>query len=122
MAEEEKPKQEETEEGQEKAAVPPSPPPPAPAAKASGKAIAALVLGILGIVCCSVLGPVAWIIGSQEKKAIAEGRSSEAGQTLATIGWILGIIGTVILILAILWAVFWGGLAIIQSMTQGGGY
>jgi hypothetical protein len=36
-----------------------APPPPALPAKASGKATTALILGILGILCCSIVAPVA---------------------------------------------------------------
>lgn len=123
MAEEKAPEEKKNEEKVAAAPPPPPPPPPpsapsAPAEKASGKALAALILGIVGLLCCNLLGPVAWIIGSQEKKAIARGESSKAGETMAQIGFILGIIGTVLLILSVLWMVLWGGLAIIQSLTQ----
>jgi hypothetical protein len=40
-----------------------APPPPALPAKASGKATTALILGILGILCCSIVAPVAWVLG-----------------------------------------------------------
>lgn len=92
-------------------AEPPTPPPPPPTQpvtarpieeKASGRAIAALVLGIAGIVCFTPLAIVAWILGSMELKSIATGQASAAGQTLAKIGWILGIIGTILMILGII--------------------
>jgi hypothetical protein len=97
-----------------------APPPPALPAKASGKATTALILGILGILCCSIVAPVAWVLGSQELKDIAAGRSSAAGEGLAKAGKILGIIGTVLLILGRVWVVFFGGLAVIEGMRQQG--
>lgn len=126
MADEKAPEEKKVEEKapeakktEEKVTAPPPPPPPsAPAEKASGKALAALILGIIGLLCCNLLGPVAWIIGSQEKKAIAQGESSKAGETMAQIGFILGIIDTVILILTILGGACYGILIIIAASQQ----
>ena len=99
----------------------PTPPPVAPAAveKASSKAVASLVLGIVGVICCGFLAPVAWILAAQERKAIAEGKSPTAGSGLATAGFILGIVGTVLLILVVI--VFFlqlliGGLSLLPAI------
>lgn len=77
-------------------AVPtPQPMPAAPAPGASGLSIAALVLGILAILCCNfILGIPAIICGYVELKNIREGRSSIESKTPANIGFILGIVGT----------------------------
>jgi cytochrome c biogenesis protein CcdA len=86
---------------------------------ASTQAIAALILGILSVVapCCAiVLGPIAWYLGHQEGKAIREGRSPAAGEGLAKAGMILGIIGTILMVLGLLWAFFMGGMAILQGL------
>jgi uncharacterized membrane protein YjgN (DUF898 family) len=85
---------------------------------ASTQAIMALILGILGIVCCGLLAPIAWFIGSQEGKAIREGRAPVAGEGLAKAGMILGIIGSILLILTVLWIFFMGGMAILQGMAN----
>ena len=66
------------------------------------RATTSLVLGILGVVCCAIAAPFAWSIG---KKAVNEidasgGRLGGRGQAQA--GYILGIVGTVLLILAVL--------------------
>ena len=82
----------------------------------SNQAITALVLGILGIVCCGLLAPIAWYLGNQELKAIAEGRSPIAGEGLAKAAKILGIIGTILLVFTIVWVFFWGGMAILQGV------
>ncbi len=69
----------------------PMAPPPGPA----GKAIAALILGILSLICCGFFtGIPAIIIGKQEMNAIKEGLSKKEGFTLAQVGFILGIVGT----------------------------
>jgi hypothetical protein len=64
-----------------------------------------LVLGILGIVLCQILGPIAWIMGNNAVR-VPGGDPQQAN--LANIGRILGIIGTVFLILGVLWAIFFG--------------
>lgn len=84
----------------------------------STQAITALVLGILGIVCCGLLAPIAWYLGSQEQKAIREGRSPAAGEGLAKAAVILGMIGTILLVLGILWIFFMGGMAILQGIAN----
>jgi len=70
--------------------------------KASSKATTALVLGILGIVCCGLCAPFAWIIGSGELKKIKSGFSSQAGKGFAQAGMIMGIIGTILVIISII--------------------
>lgn len=91
-------------------APPPPPPPPPPVGggysnqgKASSSAIWALVLGIASWVLCGIFAAIpAWIIGKKELNAIAQGRSSDAGKTMAQIGMWLGIIQVILGILAII--------------------
>jgi uncharacterized membrane protein YjgN (DUF898 family) len=85
---------------------------------ASTQAIVSLVLGILGIFCCQILAPIAWYLGSQELAAIREARSPAAGEGLAKAGQILGIIGTILLVLSILWIFFMGGMAVLQGIAN----
>ncbi|HSS51309.1 MAG TPA: DUF4190 domain-containing protein, partial [Thermoanaerobaculia bacterium] len=63
-----------------------SPPPPPPSSQylsppqsASTNAIVSLVLGILGVICCGLMAPIAWYLGNQELKAIQAGSSPAAG-------------------------------------------
>lgn len=84
---------------------------------ASTQAITSLVLGILSLVCCPILAPIAWYIGSQEVKAVREGRSPIAGEGIAKAGMIIGIIGTIWMVLVALWIFFMGGMAILQGMA-----
>ena len=99
-------------------------PPPAPPASASAsrEAVTALVLGILGIVCCAFVAPVAWYLGQNELRAIRQGQASAAGEGMAMAGRILGMIGTALLILGLvvglLWALFFGGMAAIQGLSN----
>jgi hypothetical protein len=83
----------------------------------SSQAITALVLGILGIICCGFLAPIAWYLGNQEQQAIREGRSPIAGEGLAKAASILGIIGTVLLALTLIWILFFGGMAVLGGLS-----
>jgi len=85
---------------------------------ASTQAITSLVLGILGVICCGLLAPVAWFIGSQEIKAIQQGTSPAAGEGLARAGMILGIIGSILLVVSICWIFFMGGMAVLQGLAN----
>jgi len=70
-----------------------------PTDKASGRAIAALILGIAAVTigCCFplniLLGPAALIVGILENNAINRGEASAKGKGFAITGIILGIIG-----------------------------
>ena len=79
-----------------------------------------LILGILSIVCCGLLGPVAWIMGNNALATLNAGGGDESQRNNANIGRICGIIGTVFLILGIIWNVAFGGLAILSSLMSGG--
>jgi hypothetical protein len=89
------------------------------AASGSGNATLILILGIVGILCCNLLGPVAWYMGKQELQAIAEGRVVATNEGMAKAGMILGIIGTALLVFAILWILFFGGMAILGAAFEG---
>jgi hypothetical protein len=65
--------------------------------KASGMAIAALVLGILGFCCCGfITGVPALIIGWIENSKINRGESSQRGKGFAIAGIVLGIISVIL--------------------------
>lgn len=60
---------------------------------------AVLVYGLLGVTCCQIAGPFAWYYGG---KALKEyGVNDPGDKTMVRIGWVLGIIGTLILLLRI---------------------
>jgi hypothetical protein len=62
-----------------------------------------LVLGILSLVICSILGPIAWVKGGAARKEMAAQPGvnwTNRGQITA--GWICGIIATCMLILVVL--------------------
>ena len=87
--------------------------PPPTTGTSSGNGTLILVLGILSLIGCSILGPVAWVMGNN---ALPTASPDQQGQVNA--GRICGIIGTVFLILGIIW-MFTGGLAVINAMRHG---
>src|SRR5262245_14068624 len=89
---------------------PPPPPPPAPAPPPAGvpyrqdhpRAVVALVLGIIGVVTCQIASPFALVLGRNAMKDIDASQGTLGGRGMAQAGFILGIIGTVILGLVII--------------------
>ena len=98
-----------------------APPPPAGGPAAGGdhpKGMTILILGILSLVCCSPLGIAAWVMGNKTLKEIDAEPGRYSNRQIVQIGRILGIIGTVLLVLSILWLVFFGGLAVLSGDTS----
>lgn len=69
------------------------------------QATTALVLGILGIVICGILAPFAWNIGNKELAAIDSGRRPPENRGTANAGRILGIVGTVLLAIGLVFLI-----------------
>lgn len=92
------------------------------------QATTVLVLGILGIVLCGILAPFAWKMGNTALREIdAAPPGTVGGRGEVNAGKILGIIGTVILIAAVLFfivyfviiAVFVASVATIDYSSMG---
>lgn len=78
----------------------------------ASQATTVLVLGILGIVICGILAPIAWVMGNREIEAIDSGTRPPQNRGTANAGRILGIIGTVLLGIGIIVGIlFLAGLA-----------
>ncbi len=85
-------------------------PPPPPPMQQPGygytpdhpRATLALVLGIISIVLCQLLGPVAWVIGGRAVREIDASGGTMGGRGSAKAGQILGIISTILLVLSVL--------------------
>lgn len=85
-------------------------PPGARPEKASGMAVASLVLSLVGI-CCTITAVVGLILGLIELGKIKKGESSAKGKGMATAGVIIGAIA---IGLGVLWTIY--------SMATGGFY
>ncbi len=65
-----------------------------------------LILGILGVIGVTVLSPFAWAIASKARKEVAANPGVYSATGNLTAGWVLGIIGTVLLGLALVGILF----------------
>jgi len=83
----------------------------------SSKATTILVVGIISIICCQIAGPIAWYMGRQELNLIRAGAVSAQDEGTAKAGMILGMIASILLSLALLWIVFWGGFAVLAALA-----
>jgi len=79
------------------------------------------VIGIISIICCQIAGPVAWYMGRQELNRIQAGVVSARDEGTTKAGMILGIISSILLILAFLWVIFFGGLAFLAALAEQAG-
>ncbi|MFH1502433.1 MAG: DUF4190 domain-containing protein [Candidatus Eisenbacteria bacterium] len=64
---------------------------------------AVLTLGILGIVICFILGIIAWVMGKGDLREMQEGKRDPSGEQLTKAGMICGIIGTILGVVGLLW-------------------
>jgi hypothetical protein len=64
-----------------------------------------LTFGILGLLCCGLLGIAAWVMGNSDLAAMREGRMDRSGEGITRAGQILGIITCVLMGLGILFYV-----------------
>ena len=64
-------------------------------------AVIAFVLGILGVILLPLLAPAAWVLGRRAEQEIDRSGGALGGRLLATIGKVLGMIGTFLLVLLI---------------------
>lgn len=84
----------------------PPPPPPGgpggyayPAPRTSGKAVASLVSGIVGLplfLCCTLSGVPAVVLGFMARSEIRKSQGTLTGDGMATAGLILGLIAVVL--------------------------
>jgi len=71
----------------------------------ASQASTALVLSIIGLICCQVLGVVAWVMANNELEGIKTGRRNPANEGTASAARIIGIVCTVLLGIGILVAI-----------------
>lgn len=67
------------------------------------RGILVLVLGILSLVLCAPLGIAAWMMGSTDLAAMQAGRMDRTGEGMTRAGHVLGIIGTILFGLGLVW-------------------
>ena len=77
------------------------------------KATTSLVLGILGVVLCQVISPFAWVTGKRTLNEIDASQGQWGGRGQAQAGYILGIVGTVLLGLGAAFLVIYGVITVV---------
>jgi hypothetical protein len=82
------------------------------------KATTSMVLGILGVVICSFVAPFAWRVGKRTLDEIDRSNGQLGGRGQAQAGYVLGIIGTVLLGLALLFVVLVVVLALAGALSS----
>lgn len=60
-----------------------------------------LVLGILGFLVCQIFAPIAWVMGRADLREMDAGRMDPTGKGLTQAGMILGIIGTLLIVVSV---------------------
>ena len=77
-----------------------------------------LVLGILGVMVCGILGPIAWAKGNRVRREMdAQPTEMWTNRGTVTAGWVCGIVATVIMIVQV---VFLLGFLILVIAVEGG--
>jgi hypothetical protein len=71
------------------------------------KATTCLVLGILGVVLCQIVAPFAWVMGKRTLEEIDASQGQLGGRGAAQAGYVLGIVGSVLLGLSLVLLVVW---------------
>jgi uncharacterized membrane protein YjgN (DUF898 family) len=82
------------------------------------RATSSLVLGILGLVLCGVIAPFAWVIGKRAVNEIDASHGQLGGRGSAQAGYIMGIIGTALLALGLVFVAFY---VLVLAVTFGSG-
>jgi hypothetical protein len=57
-----------------------------------------LTLGVLGLLCCGLPAPIAWVLGARALHEIDASGGYYGGRSQARLGMLLGIIGTILMI------------------------
>jgi hypothetical protein len=70
------------------------------------------ILGLLGIILCQILAPIAWVKGNTYVQCCAIAEVPPDG--LGVAGRVMGIVGTVLLALTLLWILFVFGMMAIS--------
>jgi hypothetical protein len=64
-----------------------------------------LVLGILGLLICGILAPIAWVMGNNAMAEIDRNPTAYSNRGIVQAGRILGIVGTAIWIIGVIIAI-----------------
>ena len=86
------------------------------------KATMSLILGILGIVVCGVIAPFAWRIGKTTVDEIDASQGRLGGRGTAQAGYVLGIVGTILLGLGLLLLIGFVVIGVVGAVSSSSTY
>jgi len=66
-----------------------------------------LVFGILGLMLCGIFGIFAWLFGKRDLDLIKRGLMDKEGEALTKVGYILGIVATILFLIQIMFVVLY---------------
>jgi hypothetical protein len=78
------------------------PPPPRPIPPKHPDAVTVLVLGVIAVAAFPLTGPFAWAIGARARREFDDNPGRWSGEDELKVGYVLGIVGTVLLLLGVL--------------------
>jgi hypothetical protein len=66
-----------------------------------------LVLGILGLMVCGIIGIFAWILGKGDLELMRRGVMDKEGEAMTRVGYILGIVATILMAIGLVLVVLY---------------
>ena len=91
----------------------------APALAVHPKGTTVLVLGILSVVLIPLLGPFAWLMGRSALKEVDASPQPVSNRSVLVAGMVLGIIGTVFMVLGVLvFVLFFSSIMVMSTSTS----
>ncbi|WP_067722367.1 DUF4190 domain-containing protein [Nocardia yamanashiensis] len=81
------------------------------------QATVVLVLGILSLMFCQLLGPVAWVMGRRARDEIDQSRGAMGGRGMVMAGYVCGIVATVLLVLTVVVVAFALAIMLVAGST-----
>lgn len=64
-----------------------------------------LILGVVALAMVHILGPFVWWMGAVDLRKMREGRMDRRGESETRIGYVLGIVSTLLMVLGLLFAI-----------------
>ncbi|MEV6556502.1 DUF4190 domain-containing protein [Nocardia sp. NPDC051756] len=81
-----------------------------------------LILGILSLVFCQVIGPVAWVMGKRALNEIDASGGALGGRSNVMVGYVCGIIASALTIISIIFIVLFVVLGLVGVWSSSSSY
>lgn len=81
-----------------------------------------LILGILSLVFCQIIGPVAWVMGKRALNEIDASGGALGGRSNVMVGYVCGIIASALIIISIIFIVLFVLLGLVGVWSSSSTY